>query len=83
MPNGSAGQTLAACFFGCLLAIIVLGLLAGITGWLFMLLWNCVIPGIFPAMHAITFWQALGLWTLLYMAGAAFFATVKKIQGND
>ena len=80
MPT-DANATIAGCLVGCLLLLLGLGLAAGITGGLFMLLWNWVVPSVF-GLHAITFWQALGLWVLIYMVGAAFFSTVKKIQNN-
>ena len=56
------------------------------NGGLFMLLWNSVVIHIFVGCvwaKAITFWQALGLWAFVYLIGAAFFATVKKIQSSN
>jgi hypothetical protein len=33
-------------------------------GWLLMLLWNAVLPAAIPAIKAITYWQALGIFAL-------------------
>jgi hypothetical protein len=46
------------------LKIALLGTVAvGVVSFVVMSLWNILMPGIF-AVHAITFWQALGLLVL-------------------
>ncbi|TFW17135.1 hypothetical protein E4L98_21465 [Duganella callida] len=37
---------------------------AAVLGAIVMLLWNCLIPAIFPGANAVTYWQALGLLVL-------------------
>lgn len=47
---------------GIKIAVLVV-LFIGIVGWLFMLLWNCLIPGIF-GLKVLGYWEALGLLVL-------------------
>lgn len=35
--------------------------LIALFGWVVMLLWNALMPAIFPGLAAIAFWQAIGL----------------------
>jgi hypothetical protein len=37
---------------------------AALLGVIVMLLWNCLIPNIFPGANAVNYWQALGLLLL-------------------
>lgn len=37
---------------------------AAVLGTIVMLLWNWLIPTIFPGAHAVNYWQALGLLLL-------------------
>src|SRR5579871_5096139 len=49
---------------GRIVKIAVIGLVAvGIFGWVVMSLWNWLAPAVF-GLHAITYWQALGLLVL-------------------
>lgn len=48
-----------------LIAILVVIIGLAIWALLVMILWNLVIPAIFPGVHCITFWEALGLGILL------------------
>jgi hypothetical protein len=43
--------------------VLLVTLLIGVFGWVFMILWNALIPEIF-GVRAITYWQALGLLVL-------------------
>ncbi|MRW92799.1 hypothetical protein GJ699_22630 [Duganella sp. FT80W] len=38
--------------------------IAAALGGIVMQLWNCLIPDIIPGVHAVTYWQALGLLLL-------------------
>ena len=49
---------------GCLLVIIIVGIVASIGGLITMLLWNWLIPQLFNGPE-ISFWMAWGLMILL------------------
>jgi hypothetical protein len=49
-------------------ALVALGV------WLVQILWNAVMPDVFPGLHTISFWQAAGLSllsSLLLRAGTS------------
>jgi hypothetical protein len=46
---------------GILLSIVAIA----ITALIIMILWNLIIPSIFPSVRCVSFWQALGLAILI------------------
>lgn len=59
-------------------AAVVIGIaLSAVGGFVFMLLWNAVVPAVF-GLSALTFWQAWGLALLLHLIGGSFRATVRS-----
>jgi hypothetical protein len=54
--------------------VLIVTLFIGVFGWVFMVLWNALIPEIF-GVRAINYWQALGLLVLsriMFGGGRAF-----------
>lgn len=43
--------------------LIILAAVAAL-GWMVMLLWNAVMPGVFGSVHSIDYWHAVGLLLL-------------------
>lgn len=56
----------------CLGLIIVIALISLFGGWIFMLLWNWVVPIIWTSAPILTFWQAWGISFLLTIIGNKF-----------
>lgn len=69
--NWHYDEPLGVKILGWLLAIILtLGTAFGLvclSGWLIMLLWNGIIPAVLSGVSAITFWQAVGIYILLWL----------------
>lgn len=67
---------------GCLglaFGIILIYALANLfVGWLFMSLWNWLLPLIWIAAPIFTFWQALGIVMLLTIIGSLFKSNSKQ-----
>lgn len=58
--QGKTGETLLVALS--VLAWVVIGFL--LSSWFVQLLWNWVVPEIWPGMSKITYLQALGLYVL-------------------
>ncbi len=56
----------------CLGVIIIIALISLFGGWIFMLLWNWVVPIIWTSAPILTFWQAWGISFLLTIIGNKF-----------
>jgi hypothetical protein len=55
--------------------VLLVTLFIGVFGWVFMVLWNALIPEIF-GVRALNYWQALGLLVLsriMFGGGRGFF----------
>jgi hypothetical protein len=59
----------------CLGLIIIIALISLLGGWIFMLLWNWVVPIIWTNAPILTFWQAWGISFLLTIIGNKFRST--------
>ena len=59
----------------CLGLIIIIALISLFGGWIFMLLWNWVVPIIWTNAPILTFWQACGISFLLTIIGNKFRST--------
>lgn len=60
-----------AILLGCLAIIAIMLLLSAGIGFIFMLVWNAVMPSLFGA-PMLDFWQAWALWLLIGIIGSAF-----------
>lgn len=61
------------------LVVAILALIAGalaLSGWIFQLVWNWVIPGAF-GWTTLTFWQSVGIVFLLGFIGKAVTGSSK------
>jgi hypothetical protein len=45
------------------IAPLIIGAMLGVS-YIVMLLWNCIIPGLFPSVNPLTYWHAVGLLIL-------------------
>ena len=59
-------------FGGCLTALILAVLFGAFEGWIFMLLWNWLVPLFWTTAPVLTFWQAWGVCILLSWIGSFF-----------
>lgn len=59
-------------FGGCLLVIILCVAFGAFGGWIFMLLWNWLMPLFWKTAPVLTFWQAWGVCILLSWIGSFF-----------
>ncbi|MEI7613819.1 MAG: hypothetical protein WCK63_12995 [Betaproteobacteria bacterium] len=57
----SSGSHCKSKCFG--IALMVVAGIALLT-WVVMLLWNCLLPAVFPSVQTVNYWQALGLLVL-------------------
>ena len=59
-------------FLGCFLIIILCLALSALGGFIFMLLWNWLIPLFWTAAPILTFWQAWGCLILIGWISSLF-----------
>lgn len=60
---------------GCIYLIIVLLVVFGLSclgAWIFMLLWNWLVPLFWTTCPILTFWQALGVLLIIDIIGYFF-----------
>jgi hypothetical protein len=63
-----------------LIVLFVIGLLVGLSAlfaWIFWLLWQGIVVGVFGA-PALSFLQAWGVWILIGLVGGAFSRIVNR-----
>ena len=70
MYRNNTQEQVAACL-GCLLVLVAIGFVP----WVFMALWNLLLPSLF-GWPQLSYWQALGIWVLLSIVGGCFRAHV-------
>jgi len=70
-----------ACSLVILVVVITWAAIAMLSGLLFMWLWNATMPELF-GLSAVTYWQSVGIWALLYMIGGAFAPRVSSSNSN-
>lgn len=63
--------------FGCLVALFFIALLAIFGGWIFMLLWNWLVPMFWTTAPILNIWQSVGILFLLNIVGKLFFGSKK------
>lgn len=63
--------------FGCLVALFFIALLAIFEGWIFMLLWNWLVPMFWTTSPILNIWQSVGILFLLNIVGKLFFGSKK------
>lgn len=61
--------------FGCLLVLVIIIALAVFEGWIFMLLWNWLVPMFWTASPILTIWQSIGILFLINIIGKLFFGS--------
>ena len=61
--------------FGCLLALVIIVALAVFEGWIFMLLWNWLVPMFWTTAPILTIWQSVGILLLINIIGKLFFGS--------
>lgn len=66
-----------AAALGCAGVIALVAAVISLVAYLFMLLWNAVVPALFHG-PVLSFWMALGLWVLLGMIGNLFRSNNSK-----
>jgi hypothetical protein len=59
-------------FVGCFTLLMLCILLGALGGWVFMLLWNWLMPLFWANAPVLTFWQAWGVCILLSWIGSFF-----------
>jgi len=68
-------EDVVTAFFGIAIIFVII---VAVQSWLFMLLWNWIVPLIFSLPH-VSFFQAFGILALLNFIGGCFRSTwVKK-----
>ncbi len=63
--------------FGCLVALFFIAVLAIFEGWIFMLLWNWLVPMFWTTAPILNIWQSVGILFLLNIVGKLFFGSKK------
>ena len=61
-----------------LLVLLAVCVVIAIEAGIIMLLWNCVLCALFPAIPKLTFWLAVGVSWILSILGGVFKVVVKK-----
>lgn len=64
--------------FGCLAILIVIIGLAIFEGWIFMLLWNWLVPLFWTTAPILTIWESIGILFLINIIGKLFFGNKNK-----
>lgn len=57
---------------GCLIYLIIVLLCLSVVPFIFMLLWNEIVPLFWATAPILTFWQAVGVIILISIIGKAF-----------
>ena len=65
-------------FIGCFGIIIFIFALACFEGWIFMLLWNWLVPMFWITAPILTLWQSIGILLLINIIGKIFFGSKNK-----
>lgn len=58
---------------GCLLALIIIAAFAVFEGWIFMLLWNWLVPMFWTTAPIFTLWQSIGILFIINLIGRLLF----------
>lgn len=59
-------------FSGCIMTLLVCILLGAFSGWVFMMLWNWLMPLFWTSAPQLTFWQAWGIMILISWISSVF-----------
>lgn len=69
---------------GLLCIVIAMSIIFGVmclNSWLFMLLWNAILTAVFD-LSIISFWQAFGLYVMVWLLTGGFLKVMKGTQNN-
>ena len=81
--NWHYDEPLGVKILGWLLAtILILGVAFGLvclSGRLIMLLWNAILPAVLSGVSAITFWQAVGIYILIWLLVGGIGKTIIQL----
>lgn len=58
---------------GCIIALVIIIGLAAFEGWIFMLLWNWLVPMFWTTAPILSIWQSIGILFLINIIGKLFF----------
>ena len=59
-------------FIACLIGILIILGICSLSGWIFMLLWNWLVPLFWAGAPILGFWQSLGVWVFLSIIAGLF-----------
>ena len=60
-------------FIGCLGAILLVVVCAIFEGWIFMLLWNWLVPMFWTTAPVLSIWESVGILFLINLVSKLFF----------
>ena len=61
-------------FIGCLGAILLVVVYAIFEGWIFMLLWNWLVPMFWTTAPILSIWESVGILFLINLISKIFFS---------
>ena len=60
-------------FVGCFVTLLLCILFGAFGGWVFMLLWNWLVPMFWTTAPILSIWQSIGILFLINIIGKLFF----------